>query len=636
MSPDASLEDLLQELSAIRALDFRGYKKASLERRLRKRLGQLNIPTYGEYLEYFHSHPGEIDHLLEVVLINVTRFFRDPAAWEALRNEAFPLILKGLKPGDTFRAWCAGCSTGEEVYSTAILLAEEFGPRLKKFEVKIYATDHDEQALNVARRAEYPRERVTLLDPEWRRKYFVESGNTLRLNRDLRRLAIFGSSNLVKDAPISHVKLLICRNVLIYFDLGLQREVLRRFRYALEPGGVLFLGKAESQLRDSAYFHPVSFRWRVFQSGPTGGKETSPNSFGLNMDQRDHGTVDTIQRSLLETIRGAIIVLDNDGKVLTCSDSARKFWGIPVNNIEGRLFHETELAHRCPDLAAKVERSRSSTGADTVRFQCRVSPPNGAALDLEVTVRPILNSQGNRVGTLIYADDISSQQKLRATVEELEATAEELHSANEELETTNEELQSTNEELETTNEELQSTNEELETTNEELHSLNEELETTNDELESRTHDLEELATRYSEILGLMPAPVVLTNERGEVTLFNAAAERLFGLSARGLTGLLVHQLPFESGLRSMLHRRQQQVVSQQKVSTIRRVKVSTGGFEGTVDIRVMPISTAAGRGVMITFDPNLLTPPRAQVPGRSDKRSGRKPVKKSSKSGKSR
>src|SRR6266705_3288402 len=187
MSKQATLQDLLQELAQIRGLDFRDYKPGTLERRLQKRLAELHLPSYDAYLEYFHNNPLEIDEVLRVVLINVTQFFRDPPAWECLRKDAFPKLLKNLKPGDTFRAWSAGCATGEEVYSLAILLAEHFGAGLKDYDFRLYATDH--------------------------------------------------------------VELLICRNVLIYFDLPLQRSVMERFRYALEDEGILFLGKAESQMR---------------------------------------------------------------------------------------------------------------------------------------------------------------------------------------------------------------------------------------------------------------------------------------------------------------------------------------------------------------------------------------------------
>src|SRR5215475_14217067 len=264
MSKDIPLKDLLQELAEHRGFDFRGYKKTTLERRFRKRMFQLNIGSYAEYGEYIGKNADEANELLNTILINVTEFFRDPPAWEILRNEILPPLLKPLKSGASFRSWSAGCASGEEAYSIAIILSEFFGPRIAEFDVKIYATDIDDDALTTARRGEYSAEALRRVRPEWRNKYFHGKG-MLRVNREIRRLVIFGKSNLGQDAPISHVDLLLCRNVLIYFDSDLQKQILARLHYALEPGGTLFLGKSESQLTNSTQFRRLNARWRIFQ-----------------------------------------------------------------------------------------------------------------------------------------------------------------------------------------------------------------------------------------------------------------------------------------------------------------------------------------------------------------------------------
>src|SRR5438876_2937205 len=264
MSKDVTLKELLQELAEERGFDFRGYKKTTLERRFRKRMFEVNQGSYADYAVYVRQHPEEINQLLNTILINVTEFFRDLPAWEILRHEILPPLLKPLKPGHSFRVWSAGCASGEEAYSIAILLAEHFGPRISEYDIKIYATDIDEEELNMARRGEYPVEAGQRMRPEWHKKYFHGKG-VLRVNREIRRLVIFGRGNLVQDAPISHVNLLICRNVLIYFDSQLQKQILARLHYALEPGGVLFLGKSESQLANSRQFRRLNARWRIFQ-----------------------------------------------------------------------------------------------------------------------------------------------------------------------------------------------------------------------------------------------------------------------------------------------------------------------------------------------------------------------------------
>src|SRR5262249_32871249 len=217
MNKDVALRDLLQELAEQRGFDFRGYKKTTLERRFHKRMFQLNIGTYGDYGNYIRENPDEATELLNTILINVTEFFRDPPPWEILRNEILPPMLKPLKSGSSFRSWSAGCASGEEAYSIAIILSEFFGPRIAEFDVKIYATDIDDDALTTARRGEYSADALRRIRPEWRAKYFHGKG-MLRVNREIRRLVIFGRSNLGQDAPISHVDLLLCRNVLIYFD----------------------------------------------------------------------------------------------------------------------------------------------------------------------------------------------------------------------------------------------------------------------------------------------------------------------------------------------------------------------------------------------------------------------------------
>ena len=220
-------------------------------------MSQLRICGYVDYRKYLEKNPKEVNELLNTILINVTEFFCDPPAWEILRQDLLPPLLKNPTSGSSFRAWSAGCASGEEAYSIAILLSEFFGPRLPEYDIKIYATDIDEEALTTARRGEYSAEALRRIRPEWKGKYFHGKG-PLRVNRELRKLVIFGRSNLVQNAPISHVNLLLCRNVLIYFNSELQKQVFARLYYALEPEGILFLGKAESQLTDSTQFRKLN------------------------------------------------------------------------------------------------------------------------------------------------------------------------------------------------------------------------------------------------------------------------------------------------------------------------------------------------------------------------------------------
>src|SRR5215468_9097927 len=565
MSKDIPLKDLLQELAEHRGFDFRGYKKTTLERRFRKRMFQLNMGSYSEYGEYIRKNAEEANELLNTILINVTEFFRDPPAWEILRNEILPPMLKTLKPGASFRAWSAGCASGEEAYSIAIILSEFFGPRIAEFDIKIYATDIDDDALVTARRGEYSVEALRRIRPEWRNKYFHGKG-MLRVNREIRRLVIFGKSNLAQDAPISHVDFLLCRNLLIYFDSELQKQILARLHYALEPGGILFLGKSESQLTNSTQFRRLNARWRIFQRitpAITAESKLEPppeleDDMHLTEEaRRELDSLRTQHRYMLETLRLGVLVLGIDDTIVQNNTAILVLYGLTPVDLSTKRLQDTDLFTRMPDLAIHLQASRLNN--ETGRFQNRVKVGGDEHL-LEVTLRPVMDDRGARTGTLIYCEDVTVQEKLQTTIEELESTSEELQSANEELETTNEELQSTNEELETTNEELQSTNEELETTNEELQSLNEELETTNQELEERTKELDQVNSVYSQTLEKIRLPVMLVDQERHIEFWNARALRLFGFKNKPPMELTIDQLPLSSELRNVLVRRHRAVL----------------------------------------------------------------------------
>ena len=610
MARDVSLKDLLQELAEQRGFDFRGYKTTTLERRFRRRMFQLNLGGYGDYGEYINKHADEINQLLNTILINVTEFFRDPPAWEILRHEILPPILKRVKPGHSFRAWSAGCASGEEAYSVAILLAEYFGSRIEDFDIKIYATDIDEDALNTARRGEYSVEALRRVRPEWHEKYFHGKG-LLRINREIRRLVIFGRSNLAQDAPISHVNLLLCRNVLIYFDADLQKQILNRLHYALEPGGILFLGKSESQLTNSALFQRMNSRWRIFQritaaqlleERPEPRQENAePVANGRPpLTNHDFELLRQQQRYLLETLRIGVMSLGFDDAIAQHNSSALALLGLQPANLAGRRLSDTDVMLRVPELNSQLQATRLNN--ESSRFQTRVKVGADEKL-LELTLRPLLNEAGDRAGTIIYIDDQTLQEKLQSTVEELESTSEELQSANEELETTNEELQSTNEELETTNEELQSTNEELETTNEELQSLNEELETTNQELEERTKELDQVNSVYSQTLEKIRMPVLLVNQERHIEFWNTMALRLFGFKSKPPVALTIDQLPLAEALKALLIRRHRSVLVREQPA-VARGQFLGDKFDSTADIHfsVIPREDRA-KNVLIMFEP---------------------------------
>jgi len=605
MSESHTLKDFVRHLAEERGVDLRAYKVTTVERRVRHRMRQLGIGSYDEYLEYTGKEPAEKARLVDTVLINVTRFFRDPQAWEILNNKVLPMLFKDRQPGSSFRVWSAGCATGEEPYSVAILLCEMLGPQIKDYDLKIYATDHDASALNAARHGEYPADSVRGVRPEIRAKYFT-GNKTVRVVRDVRRMVIFGRGNLLTDAPISHVDLLLCRNLLIYFDVAAQTHILGRLKYGLNDGGVLFLGKSESQLKRNSGFITIDPRWRIFQRQPAAGDAARGKAGQMKPEiesdlsakaRKELERLKLYYDAVLATLEPGMLVLDSGDKVISENDKVLKLWELS-GKLSGQKLQETELWNRCPELKESLEASRAN-GPRSVTFDCNASPRTVVTC----TIKPILSESGaGQVGTLIYMENVTSRVTLQSTIEELETTAEELQSANEELETTNEELQSTNEELETTNEELQSTNEELETTNEELQSLNEELETTNEELSSRTRELDEVNARYSEMIERMPWPVLLASDDTVVYMFNSAAKKLFGFAHPSEKGIRLQELPLDNNTRQAVLRRHRLVSQSHNASSIRNCRFITNRMDGTTDIYFTPLSGAtAGGGVIIIF-----------------------------------
>src|SRR3954463_4778201 len=268
IAPDPEFESLLQHIQESRGMDFRGYKRTSLRRRIALRMEAVGSEDFAAYRAHLEAQPGEFEDLLNTVLINVTSFFRDAEAWDVLKTQIVPALVANAEDGRSIRVWSVGCASGEEAYSIAILLAAEMGIEAFNRRVKIYATDLDEEALKVARLATYTPRDVEGVPAELLAKYFERTNNHYVVEREIRKCVIFGRHNVVHDAPISRIDLLICRNLLIYLEADTQSVVLPRLHYALNREGYLFLGKAETQLARSALFRPVEMKHRIFMKVP--------------------------------------------------------------------------------------------------------------------------------------------------------------------------------------------------------------------------------------------------------------------------------------------------------------------------------------------------------------------------------
>jgi len=548
---DSTLEDLLVFIRDARGFDFTGYKRSSLARRIRKRMHEAGSSDYVAYRDQLETSAEEFNHLFNTILINVTGFFRDAETWTFLQHEVMPELLAGIDPTREIRVWSAGCASGEEAYSLAIAFSEALGIEESAKRVKIYGTDVDDEALRDARVGLYTAKALEGLPAELRGKYFEQNGTQFAFRPDLRRRVIFGRHDITRDAPISRLDLLVCRNTLMYFNVETQAQVIDRFHFALREGGYLFLGKAEMLLSDGERFEVVSMRQRIFRRRP-GTAVPRYQSLPIRLDtigspeMREVGRKRQLRDLALEGAPFAAIGMDSDGNVVLINAQMRNMFGIASRDI-GRPFHDLEISYRPVELRSVIERAYSEHRVIRLSAVERQTGP-GETQFLDIHIQPLWASDGLSAGVLVMFIDTSVTTRLQVEVkrnrQELDTAHEELQSTNEELETTNEELQSSIEELETTNEELQSTNEELETTNEELQSGNEELETMNEEMRVRTAELDEARTFLEGVLSSVAAGVVVLDSDLTVRSWNKGAEELWGLRAEEVSNQPFFQLDF--------------------------------------------------------------------------------------------
>ena len=538
--PDPNFESLLRYIQESRGLDFRGYKRTSLRRRITLRMEAVGAEDFGAYQAHLEVHPGEFEDLLNTVLINVTSFFRDSEAWEVLRTEVVPQIVAESDCSRPIRIWSIGCASGEEPYSIAMLFAEVLGTQDFCDRVKIYATDLDEDALRAARQATYlPRDiegvPVELLD-----KYFERTNHHYVFNRELRKCVIFGRHNVVRDAPISRINLLVCRNLLIYLEAETQELVLPRLHYALASEGFLFLGKAETQLARSALFKPFEMKHRIFSKVAQEWRRT--NGGGLAMVQDGRAEMPVPHGRLLEAVLNeattAYLVVDEAGLVTLANVAARHLLSVGEADI-GRPFQDLPISYRPLEMRGPIEEAMRDRRVVRMEHQ-EFHQSKTEIIRLTVEIRPLIRNDGSVYAALLSFANTTSvylmQRELETAQESLEQSIEELQSANEELETTNEELQSTNEELETTNEELQSTNEELETINEESRSSNEEMESANEELRIQAQQAVSYKVYLESVLRSMELGVAVIDDKHIVRSWNRWSENAWGLRAEEVVG----------------------------------------------------------------------------------------------------
>jgi two-component system, chemotaxis family, CheB/CheR fusion protein len=528
-----SFEQLLEHLRQTRGFDFTAYKRTSLRRRAMKRMQAVGVETFEAYLDYLELHPEEFESLFNTILINVTTFFRDPDVWAYLDSVILPQLLDGRPDRTPLRVWSAGCASGQEAYSVAMLLAERFGIDGVRDRAKIYATDVDEEALKEGRRASFSARDLEELPPGFRDKYF--NGNGTSLTRDLRRAVMFGRLDLLQDAPISRIDLLLCRNTLMYFNPDAQARVLSRFSFSLDPSGFLVLGRAEMLFSHTAMFMPVDLQRRIFRVIAKANPRDRIAALALTgRDAMSNWSIPHMRLRLaaFDADTSPQLIVDIGGILVAISAGAREQLSLNAADV-GRPLQELEVSLRPVDLRSAMDRVVAEQ--DEVVLKEVHHLVAGVPRYFDVTVAPIFDEARAVLGMRIMFADSTSFHHLRseltASKQELETAYDELQSTNEELETTNEELQSTVEELQTTNEELQSTNEELETMNEELQSTNEELQTMNDELRTRSVDADLMNAYLESVFSSLRSGVAVLDREHRVQVWNRRAEDLWGVRA---------------------------------------------------------------------------------------------------------
>ena len=598
--------------------DFRHYKKATVQRRIRRRMGLKQITDAKAYLKLLREDAQELTQLSTDMLISVSSFFRDTEAFEALEREAIAPLAAGREADAPLRAWIAGCATGEEAYSIAMLLIEAAAEAGKDCPVQVFASDVDEQALETARSGIYPASIAEDISPERLERFFTRQGDGWRVDKRLRETVVFSRHNLLTDPPFSKLDIVSCRNVLIYLEPAAQKKVLTLFSFALNRGGYLFLGKSESVAGlDDDLFEPVSQQKRIFRLLRT--NRRAAGEYPIYSGERPAGFAprgkatplaqalsEANAEALLRHFKSSLVLIEPNGRILYFHGETEKYLGHPKGLASMNLLDLTGGL-----LSAKLRRAieKALHGNEAISIPSMVMP-TGETAYARLTVMPIAApALGGEVLAVIFEDAQPVQrpdgapvpvedEPLVAQLEaEVKALRGELRSDAEEYGYSSEELKAANEEITSMNEELQSANEEMEASKEELQSLNEELTTVNSQL---NENVQELTATNNDLANLMSATQIATvflDRQLRIKRFTPRATELLNL------------LPADTG-RPIGHVTQNFVGgalaanAQRVLDNLSTVETDVQAQDGRwFTIRVLPYRTLDDRieGVVITF-----------------------------------
>ena len=550
-----ALESILQIIRRELGFDLRGYKKNTLLRRIARRAALSQMRSASEYIELLRTKPTEVRDLFRDLMINVTNFFRDPEAFDILAKEAIPAIVHAKAPGEAIRAWVPACASGEEAYSIAILILDHLERVGKNHPIQIFATDIDQEALQIARAGKFPESIASELSAEHLQRYFNRTSLGYEVKKELRECIIFAMQNLIGDPPFSRLDLVSCRNLFIYLEPALQKRALGLFHFGLNEQGFLLIGNAETVGDSLDQFEPISKKWRLYRRiGPSRPRQSSKLFQTASSDTNEKQSTNTIStrtrnsfaqlldQELLRIFTPAAVLINRSCDVLYLHGDIGAYLKLKSGD------PSTNLLDLIPTtLRGKLRSSLENPGQVGGRsvFEATLEAPRPGAL-FHLSVRAVPTRPGSEELFIVTFEDTTtdnikpfpamerSGQELE-TVEQLEnllrSTRDDLNHTIEDLEGANEELRASNEEVVSMNEELQSANEELETSKEELQSVNEELSTVNAQLNSKVLELENLSNDLSNLLSSTEIATVFLDTDLHIKRFTPSARRLMNLIA---------------------------------------------------------------------------------------------------------
>lgn len=523
--------------------DFSLYKRNTLYRRIERRMGIHQIPEMATYFRYLQENSQELNLLFKELLIGVTNFFRDPAAWEQLRSEVIPALLANRSPDRALRAWVPGCSTGEEAYSLAMVFREaaEQSKAKNNFALQIFATDLDRDAIDKARQGFYPKNIAADVSPERLKRFFTREDHGYRVCKEIREKVIFASQNLIMDPPFTRLDLLSCRNLLIYLTAEVQKKLVPLFHYSLIPSGILFLGSAETVGGNTGLFSPLSAKERIFRrmGSPWQPKPLEfPSSFNTlpPIEPLPPASLQSLaDRLVLEQYAPPAVLVNEKGDILYVSGRTGRYLEPAAGKANWNIF---VMARECLQYEMSRAFEKALRQKESVTLRGLKIGTDSDQQRVDVTVRKLheLGALQDLVLIVFFEvlaplDDQAPSQPAKPEVQSarLAELEQELLRVRAEVRINQEEHQTSLEELRSTNEELQSLNEELTTSKEEMQSLNEELQTVNAELQSKVDELSGTSNDMKNLLDSTDIATLFLDEDLKVRRFTPQAAKIIKL-----------------------------------------------------------------------------------------------------------